>query len=498
MNITIMIKINPNSKWKDALQLKQRTRYHMTQQELTGICFDWEYGEKVYLQIDREMSELEAEVNPQLPMKKISPSKLHHPPKNQFKQDGSHSALLLKYLDKYGLSVDNVELPLKEPILTEEPMTISNQQDMKIWLQEQGWIPTLWNFKKDKRGRAVRDERGKLIKTSPKMQENGRLCPNLERLKGDLCSKVVKYLSLRNRRSVLKGMKGDSGWLLHPRLRKDGRLPAGSSGTTNTGRQKHRTVANVPKAKKKVLYGIEFRSMFKATPGYKFVGYDASQLEARCEAHVTHQYDGGAYATQILEGKKEDGTDIHTMNAQIFGCDYDTAKNGKYGLTYGCQANKLAETIGKPRSEAQRLFDDFWEANPALKKAIDATIRHWRTNGSKYILNIDGGKLYSRSEHSVFNLRLQGMGATIMDLAGDIMIGWVKILNERYPEADVRRVVYYHDELIYEYREEMGDEFGEKLGRMGCESIREAGRRLGLKIPLDGDYKLGYNWAEVH
>ena len=48
----------------------------------------------------------------------------------------------------------------------------------------------------------MRDAKGKLIPTSPKMQEAGKLCPNLEALDGDLPKQIVKYLSLRNRLSV--------------------------------------------------------------------------------------------------------------------------------------------------------------------------------------------------------------------------------------------------------------------------------------------------------
>jgi len=518
------IEIKPNSKWKDALNLKQQTRLLMIRQEVQGVYFDIDYAKEVWDEINAEMGELEEEVNKLLPLKNISKSKVHHPPKKQFKQDGTPSKLVKKYVEIFGGVleescgewfacfkeddwINQILLPLKEPLETQEPMTISNQKDMKEWLQSQGWVPTLWNFKKDKRNRKMRDERGRLIKTSPKMQEMGKLCPNLARLRGNLAKKVVRYLSLRNRRSTLKGMSGDTGWLVNTRLLKDHRLPAGSSGITNTGRQKHTVVANVPKAKEKVIYGIPFRKMFKPTPapkgqpasqGYKFVGYDAAQLEARVEAHYTWKYDDGVYARTILEGRKEDGTDIHTINAGVFGVDYDIAKNGKYALTYGCTAAKLAETLGKSKREGQRLYDDFWAANPSLAQLKDAVTRVWKMNHNTWIRNIDGGKLYSRSEHSILNLLFQATGATIMDLAGVIMDEWVEILNRRYPDADVRRVIYYHDEYIFEYRESMGDEFGERLGEMGCESIREAGRRLGLAIPLDGDYKIGGSWSDVH
>ena len=187
------------------------------------------------------------------------------------------------------------------------PMKLSNQDDIKRYLvNTAGWKPTMWrtkdvtkdSFKKERKddvihtyvesylddldqseykylileylrstnedfqitnrvydGRKENETREKKVfavfrrlaralPTSPMLKDTfGHLCPNLEKIDADTAKKIVKWLSLRNRRGVLRPMnekEGESkGWLNHPRLAVDHKLPAGSSGITNTGRRKH-------------------------------------------------------------------------------------------------------------------------------------------------------------------------------------------------------------------------------------------------------------------
>ena len=116
-------------------------------------------------------------------------------------------------------------------------MRIGNQDGMKDWFLSLGWKPTFFNYKRGADGKPERDPKTReLIPTRPKIQEAGKICPNLEQLDGDLVKQVVKWLSLRNRLSVL------DGWMSHPHLQYDGRLPPSRTGTTPTFRQKHSVI----------------------------------------------------------------------------------------------------------------------------------------------------------------------------------------------------------------------------------------------------------------
>ena len=180
----------------------------------------------------------------------------------------------------------------KEPDMM-EPMKISNQADIKQYLVEvEGWNPLFWRTKditRDSNKRNLSESaqtekaiayieeikespykkfiseemnidfdktpfdklldkvkrQGRYLCTTPQLKDDRKeLCPNLANLKGDMAKKIVLWLSLRNRRSVIKALdeNKETGWLNHPRVDIDGRLPASSSGLTNTHRQKHSVV----------------------------------------------------------------------------------------------------------------------------------------------------------------------------------------------------------------------------------------------------------------
>jgi hypothetical protein len=391
-------------------------------------------------------------------------------------------------------------------------MTLANQDDLKEWLVSQGWKPTLWNYKRDDRGKPLK-ENGELVKTTPKMQDKGKLCPNLEKMAGPLIRDVVKWLSLRNRLAVL------SGWLEHPRLAVDGRLPAGASGITPTFRQKHTIVVNVPKAEAGVLYGKEFRSLFIADEGMVLVGADAAALEARVTGHYTAKYDGGEYGRELLEG------DIHSKNAWVFykdelqslGLAVDTSnkedsrfkpfrsksKNGAYCLAYGGSAKKLAETLGVATNRGEDAYNSYWESNWALARFKEAVVKYWKEKGNKKnVLAIDGRTLCSRSEHSLVNLLFQSCGAIAMDLAlclFDKRLGGNPLDDKGLPTYTykghkVRRVGFFHDELQVECAPEIADD----IGNLIVQCIRDAGTMLNMRVPLDGEYKIADNWAGTH
>ena len=55
-------------------------------------------------------------------------------------------------------------------------------------------------------------------------------------------------------------------------------------------------------------------------------------------------------------------------------------------------------------------------------------------------------------------------------------------------------VANVHDEWQIETTEEHAD----IVGRYGVMAIQEAGLAFGLRCPLDGEFKVGTNWAATH
>ena len=59
---------------------------------------------------------------------------------------------------------------------------------------------------------------------------------------------------------------------------------------------------------------------------------------------------------------------------------------------------------------------------------------------------------------------------------------------------DSLKVGDIHDEWQYDVHPEHADPHGE----LAVQAIREAGKKLALNVPLDGESKKGLTWAETH
>ena len=63
-----------------------------------------------------------------------------------------------------------------------------------------------------------------------------------------------------------------------------------------------------------------------------------------------------------------------------------------------------------------------------------------------------------------------------------------------YKGHKVRRIGYMHDEAEFEAEEPIADEVGEMI----VKAIQKAGEFLKIKVPLEGEAKVGLNWKETH
>lgn len=386
--------------------------------------------------------------------------------------------------------------------------------------------------------------KGRYLPSTPKFKDqvSGKLCPNLELVDSQIGKDIVRYMSLGNRRSVIqaRGEGKTTGWLNNERLKRDGRLGARSSGLTNTHRQTHSVVVNVPKAAPNVLLGETMRSIFKAPDGYYNVGFDAAALENRVGGHFCFPFDGGDYAALMLDG------DVHTTMATAyteaagFEITRSAGKNVTYATVFGAQAPKIAKMLGVDKAVGQRIWDAFWETNIGLKKVKDALTAYWERTDKKYVVTIDGSKIFTRSQHSLTNCLFQSTGAKICAWA----FCWTCAMATK-EGLDWQRWGEFHDEMqAYESKDYVQrfayplDYFGEptqkedgsyeyvlppmehsgkiftkakldvdkgeivqyysRVGELGVQGVRLAGEHFKMNIPLDADYMVGENWKECH
>ena len=293
---------------------------------------------------------------------------------------------------------------------------------------------------------------------------------------------LLEYLTVSKRLGQVA--EGENGWM---RVVKNGRIhgKVNTNGAV-TGRCTHSlpNLAQVPAVR--ATHGKTCRELFKAGDGYDLVGVDASGLELRCLAHYLAIYDGGVYAKNLIQD------DIHTVNQKAAGLDTrDQAKTFIYAFLYGAGDAKIGDIVGGSAKQGAALKKRFLAQLPALarlKKGVEDKVKR-----AGFLTGIDGRILPIRSEHSALNMLLQSAGAVVMKQAlikvhRDLTIlGW----NHGREYAFVANV---HDEFQAEVLPEKADLYG----KMAVEAIRFAGDSLGFNCPLDGEYKVGRNWAETH
>ena len=76
----------------------------------------------------------------------------------------------------------------------------------------------------------------------------------------------------------------------------------------------------------------EFRELFRAPKGWSFIGTDFSGQENVNLAEMLYKYDGGRLDRIIASGSKDDGTDLHSLNAKACGISRSDAKPLWFGF----------------------------------------------------------------------------------------------------------------------------------------------------------------------
>lgn len=333
---------------------------------------------------------------------------------------------------------------------------------MEFLKRKYGWIPT--DFTGKGRPKVGRDQ----LEPLRDWEEVPAIIEYLD------ASKVLSYIS-GGKKSLLK-------------FYKDGRV-YGKVNTYGavTSRCTHSdpNLAQAPSVR--AYKGRECRALFKAPAGYKMVGADAKSLELRMLGHYLAYYDAGAYAREAVEG------DVHTRNQLDAGLESrDDAKTFIYAFLYGAGELKLGD-ITEPkanhevkRSVGKRLRDTFLTRNRAVAQLITAVESTYLTR--KYLISLDGRHLYPREKHKALNTLLQGGGAVVMKAATWMM--WDMGLYD----LGAYQALNIHDEnqiIVPEAN-------AEDAGKIMVEAIRRTTDLLKLSVQMDGEYKIGNNWAETH
>lgn len=377
------------------------------------------------------------------------------------------------------------------------PVKLSQHGRVKELLLSFGWKPTAFT------------ETGE-----PKLPKGDEWEKIAESTASPELSQLALYGSLSNRLSILEG-------LASKRINGTSRLDYGAATCgTPTGRFRHHTIVNIPRAswkdgkpiyfpdKQSSVFGTEMREIFGCPyDGFKQVGIDLSGIELRVLAHMINNKD---FTDVILSG------DIHSLlwgNVKHLVASRNDHKSVLYGLMYGAGDQKLANL-------ATALPVD--KRTPTVGKVLRHNIENTIPNFGKVIEQVKisslRGYLIGLDKRPVFcsegsRTSIEKIGSTtyknplkittkdslnrfIQSSAAILFKKWIEIAIHDLNSAKIEyeTFIFYHDEIQSFVAE--GDV--ERYIEIVLKAINKTKEYFNYNIRLDGEYKVGMNWSECH
>jgi len=336
------------------------------------------------------------------------------------------------------------------------------------------------------------------LKITGKLKKTGKgaistAAPELEKLSGahPIIDFILKYRELQK----LKTTYIDPFPAL---VNKDGRICTTYNQTgTTTGRlsSEEPNLQNIPI---RTEIGQEFRKVFIASPGYKLVSFDYSQLELRIAAHISKD-------KKMTEAFKR-GEDIHTRTAaEIFGVEADKvtsnmrrqAKVLNFGILYGMGILGFQRASGVDRTKAKEFINKYFQEFSGVDRYMQEMKDKVRRDG--YVTTIFGRRrqlpeafsgmpqLVSQAERMAINMPVQGTEADLLKLS---MVEIHGLIHKEKAETKVKLLLNVHDELLFEIKDNLVDQWVVKIKQV-MENIHK------FDVPLTVDSKYGMNWAEM-
>lgn len=214
------------------------------------------------------------------------------------------------------------------------------------------------------------------------------------------------------------------------------------------------------------------------------------------------------YMNTVVNGKSEDGTDIHTINQKAAGlATRGNAKTFIYGLLFGAGDAKIGKIVNGSAAAGKQLREKFLGNLPALAQLLENLKTEWKKTAKKrfnyrfnsfefydgVVTGLDGRPIKIASEHQILVYILQSDEAIQMAAAYNFANSALEKAGLVYGE-DYGFVCWYHDEYTIECK----PEYAKLVSEISEEAIAKAGRFYKIACPHEGQAKIGHNWYEVH
>jgi len=442
-------------------ELEMRSQWILEKQQETGFPFDVSAALVLKNTIQSEYFPLIQKLQQAFPPRKVLVGQY----KARRKQDGNLTAKSAEIIQRD--CVEPTDTPDLYNVYEYKEFLIDSPSEIRERMAPY-WHPVIWN-KPTKDG-----------KVTPKVCDE-----NLETVGEDApdsIKDIVRCKILKSRSTLIQSFIDA--------CKEDGRI----HGTViSCGASSHRMAhrdpncANLPSPKS--LYGSECRALFKAPKGFVMVGCDLSGIQLRAMAHYCNDQE---LIKQILEG------DIHTHLAKIYGLipDNATPEESKIGRTRG-KTITYAILMGAGATKIGQLAGGDAKLGADIMKRLSDGIRGWSKFKAQIELRakigwfkaIDGRRIKLPNAHLGMALYLQSFEQAIMKLA---MFLWTKEIKKR--GLSFQQGVVVHDETDGICKPEDAEEVCKIIN----DSMRKAGETFKSKIRIDGEYKIGKDWLEVH
>lgn len=465
-----------------------------------------------------------------------------------------------KYLNKstceyFGVEEDATDLICgPHTKVSFEPSRMTQHEKVKGKLIREGWhYAEEWNLATDVYGDYIKVDKDTEVRWPPKaapehqivklVKEGGLLVssPKLseedyDQLPEGLGRKIANYNTYMHRRRFLSNVNDPENKGLMSFIDERGRIPCGVNNfATRSGRGSQRVWVNAPS--ESALYGEQIRKGVIAGKGNKIVGVDMKSAQLSIAAYYANN---NKYYDAVASGREEDdegnylGESAHCFNARAFGlvshADWAEAKlnqqhdllksiglkrkkskGGSFSCIFGSGGEKMAVTLGIPKSQGNEKKENFLReigldnVNKYLKEVVADEHKY---KGGWFLPVAFGYWLWNNSHHKNLNTVVQGFEAVAQKLA---VVRAAKELEKAGLSDKAWKVLDVHDEMLYECREEVTDQ----VGAIVCKSYTWAADQIykwhvkhpetfsnygGPKFPidLDGGFKVGNNYYEVH
>lgn len=298
---------------------------------------------------------------------------------------------------------------------------------------------------------------------------------------------------------------------LQKHVREDGRIHPNIKITgTRTGRLSCNSpnLQQVPSTKTEE--GKLVKSMFEASPGYKILDCDFSQLELRIAAMLSKD--------PLMKEIFVSGQDYHQRTAELisrkaWGIDPEDvtpvhrgkAKTTSFGVLYGMTSRTLSQNLNCSVNEAQMIMDALFGSFSKLAEWCDEQKLFVRRNGvahtwwNGYIARkrdlwaVGNQDEFDRGAqitalNSAVNMPVQGTGAEYTLASVIKMVDWLNA--EKFP---AKLVITVHDSLVFEVREDCVDELAYK-----CLDVMQGWPPAnGYDVPIIADAQVGDTWGTM-